>query len=223
MNMRKNLQKLSVVSITAVSLSLLFTTATFAIGTSNRPANTGSGSAAQNTTHQPSARPSLPSQATARLEGAKLQACQARENATKTRSKRLTRLATTMQEKFDAIAKRVEDYYTTKVVPSGKTVSNYDSLVADIQTKKNAVQTALTNAQSDLSGFSCTDNNPKAMITKFNEDMKAVKSALREYRMSVKNLIVGVHSVTGQENRTNPSNKPSQNPGQGNTNRGGNQ
>lgn len=217
--MRENLQKLSVVSITTVSLSLLFTTATFAIGTSNRPANAG---AALNTTHQPSARP-LPSQATARLEGAKLQACQARENATKTRSERLTQLANTMQEKFDAIAKRVEDYYTTKVVPSGKTVSNYDSLVADVQTKKDAAQTALTNAQSDLSGFSCTDKNPKAMITKFNEDMKAVKSALQEYRMSVKNLIVGVHSVTGQENRTNPSNKPSQNPGQGNTNRGGNQ
>lgn len=219
--MRENLQKLSVVSITTVFLSLLFTTATFAIGTSNRPANAGV--AAQNTTNQPSARPSLPSQATARLEGAKLQACQARENATKTRSERLTQLANTMQEKFDAIAKRVEDYYTTKVVPSGKTVSNYDALVVDVQTKKNAVQTALTNAQSDLSGFSCTDNNPKAMITKFNEDMKAVKSALREYRMSVKNLIVGVHSVTGQENRTNPSNKPSQNPGQGNTNRGDNQ
>lgn len=192
--MRENLQKLSVVSITTVSLSLLFTTATFAIGPSNRPA-------------QPSARPSLPSQATARLEGAKLQACQARENAIKTRSGRLTQLANTVQQKFDAIAKRVEDYYTTKVVPSGKTVSNYDSLVADVQTKKDAVQTALTNAQNDLSGFSCTDNNPKAMITKFNEDMKAVKSALQEYRMSVKNLIVGVHSVTGQ----------------GNTNRGGNQ
>ena len=178
MNIKGNLSKVSAVSITAVSLSLLFTTATFAVGSSNRPENPGS--IAQNTTHQPSARPSLPSQAAARLEGAKLRACQARENAIKTRSERLTKLATTMQEKFDAIAKRVEDYYTSKLVPDGMTVPDYDALVADVQTKKTAVQTALTNAQNGVSGFNCTDNDPKTMLMQFNEDMKAVKSALQE-------------------------------------------
>ena len=71
-----------------------------------------------------------------RLTEVKLKACQAKEKAIKKRTEQLTKLATTMQEKFDAIAGRVEEYYTSKVVPSGKTVANYDSLIADIQAKK---------------------------------------------------------------------------------------
>ena len=72
-------------------------------------------------------------QARNRLTEAKLKACQAKENTIKKRVERLEELATNIQEKFDAIAKRVEEYYTAKIVPSGKTVANYDSLVSDIQ------------------------------------------------------------------------------------------
>lgn len=136
-----------------------------------------------------------------RLTEAKLKACQAREKAIKKRSESLGKMAANMQEKFEAIAKRVEEYYTSKVVPSGKTVANYDSLVADIQTKKGAVQTALTAAQSNAGSFSCTSDDPKEQMRQFKADMRAVKSALKDYRTSIKNLIVAVHSVTGATER----------------------
>lgn len=194
------LSKISTISLTAVSLSLLFSTAAFAVGPSSqpsgRPSNVG----------QPSARPSLPSQATSNLEGAKLRACQARENAIKTRSTHLVQLVTSMESKFDAITKRVEDYYTSKVVPSGKTISNYNVLVSDIKTKKAAVQTVLTQAQNDASGFSCTGSDPRLKMTQFRDDMQAVKKALKDYRTSVKNLIVAVHSVQSPR----PSRLPNQ-------------
>lgn len=102
-----------------------------------------------------------------------------------------------MQEKFDAIAGRVEEYYTAKVIPSGKTVANYGSLVADIQTKKAAVQTALTTAQSHTGSFTCDGNDPKGQLTQFKDDMRAVKSALKDYRTAIKNLIVAVRSENG--------------------------
>ncbi len=97
-----------------------------------------------------------------------------------------------MQEKFDAIAKRVEDYYISKVVPSGKTVTNYDSLVSEIQNKKQATQTALGKAQTDANSFSCSGNDPKGQLTQFRTDMQTVKSALKDYRTAIKNLIVAV-------------------------------
>jgi len=78
----------------------------------------------------------------------KLRACQAKENSINKRLTSLNNLVVNMESKFDSIANRVEIYYTTKVIPSGKTVSNYNFLVADIQTKKTAVQTALTKAQA---------------------------------------------------------------------------
>lgn len=106
-----------------------------------------------------------------------------------------------MEDKFDRIAKRVENHYTTKVVPSGKTVTNYDGLVADISAKKTTVQTALTTAQNDSNAFSCTGGDPKLQMTQFRKDMQAVKRALKEYRTSVRNLIVAVRALTGETNK----------------------
>lgn len=142
-----------------------------------------------------------------RLQDAKLKACQARENAIKQRSSSLTKLVTTMEEKFDRIEKRVEDYYNSKVAPSGKTVSNYANLISDIQTKKAAVPAALTKAQNDATDFSCISDNPKAQMTQFRVDMQSAKAALKDYRTSIKNLIVAVHSVTGETNRSPESSK----------------
>lgn len=128
-------------------------------------------------------------------ETGKLRACQAKENSLKNRLTSLNNLATNMESKFTSIANRVEEYYTAKVVPAGKTVTNYAALVSLIQTKKTAVQTALTKAQTDAGAFTCTSNDPKGQLTLFRKDMQAVKSALKEYRTSIKNLIVAVHSA----------------------------
>lgn len=127
-------------------------------------------------------------------------ACEARENAVKNRMTHITRLAGDMETKFDGIASRVENFYTTKDVPNGKIVSNYSALVANIAAQKTAVQSALTQAQNDVNTFNCTVSNAKAKLTQFREDMQAVKRALKVYRTAIKDLIVAVHSITGAEN-----------------------
>ena len=120
-----------------------------------------------------------------------------------TRSTHLVDLATDMEVKFEVIAKRVEDYYTQKVVPGGKTISNYASLAADIQAKREAAQVAVIKVhQDEILNFNCTSANPNAQITQFRDDMQAVKSALKDYRTTIKNVIVAVYSVTGTENKS---------------------
>lgn len=125
-----------------------------------------------------------------------------------------------MEDKFDAIAQRVEDYYTNTVVPSGKTVANYANLVSDIQAEKAAVQAPVTQAQNNANSFSCTSNDPKETLTQFRKDMQAVQQALKDYRTSIKNLIVAVHSVTGTENSS--SSKAEQHPTSTSTGEGNN-
>lgn len=125
-----------------------------------------------------------------------IKACQAQESAVKNRTIHLLNLVTTMEGTFDSIAERVETFYTTKLVPNGKSNADYDALVNDIQTKKTAVQDAVTAAQAD-SNFNCTDGNAKEQLTRFRTDLQTVKSALKEYRTAIKNLIVGVHSEAG--------------------------
>ncbi len=139
------------------------------------------------------------------LTQGQLRSCQARESAIKSQMQSLINLVINMEEKFSAIEKRVEDFYTTKVIPTGKTVSNYDTLVANITTKKTAVEGAIESAKTDTSNFSCTDGDPKALYLLFRTHMQKVKQALKDYRTSIKNLIVAVHSVS-------PTPKPEESP-----------
>lgn len=132
-----------------------------------------------------------------KLEDKRLRLCQIHEAEIVKRHESLDNLSSRMFKVFDEIAGRVEDYYKNKVVPAGKSLPNYEALVSDIASKKSAVQTALTNAQGDISGFSCTADNPKAQIAQYRLDMKEVKKALQEYRISIKNLIVAVRTLVG--------------------------
>lgn len=145
-----------------------------------------------------------------RLEAKRLEFCEKHQDEIKKRSDTLMSLVSNMLGKFDAIATKVEDFYKNKVVPSGKTVPNYDALVADIASKKAAVSTALNNSQTDVAGFSCTGANPKGQITQFRTDMQAVKTALHDYRTSIKNLIEAVRGVVGERKEGSP--KPSSTP-----------
>lgn len=140
-----------------------------------------------------------------KLTEAKLKVCQNKEAAIQKRDDQLTKMAENMLTKFDSIAARVETYYTSKVVPSGKTVTNYDALVAEIATKKSAVQTALDKASTDAAAFSCTGNDPKGQLTQFRTDMQAVKQSLKDYRTAIKNLIVAIRSITGETESTSNS------------------
>lgn len=139
-----------------------------------------------------------------KLTEANLKVCQIKEAVVQRRNDSLTKMANNMLTKFDSIATRVETHYTSKAVPAGKTISNYDVLVADIAAKRSIVQIDLDKASIDDTNFSCTSDDPKGQLTQFRTDMQAVKQALKDYRTSIKNLIVAIRSVTGTtENTTN--------------------
>lgn len=170
--------KSSLIPLTIAAQALIFVTSVQALDYSNSPVTTR-GSQASST--------------------GILKACQARESAIKNRMTHLTQLATNMMNKFDKHVERVEKYYTDKVVPSGKTVSNYNSLGSDIGTKKAAVQTAVTKAQDDVNKFNCSTGDPRGAMTQFRQNMQATKKALKDYRTSIKNLIVAVHTTFSGE------------------------
>lgn len=156
----------------------------------------------------PLVRPSV-SPSPAGLSQFALRACQARQDAIKTRMMSLTRLATNIEMVFGSIAVRVEDFYTNKVVPSGKSLGNYNALVADIATKKGIADTDLASAESLVNSFSCTSDDPRGLLTNFRLDMQKVKSDLKDYRTSIKNLIVAVRTLAPA---ASPEAKPTESP-----------
>lgn len=139
----------------------------------------------------------------AHLAAAQLKSCQNRQKAITNIMARISDRGQKQLTLFGTIATRVETFYTNK----GKTLSNYDTLVADVNTKQAAAQTTIDTIKTDSTGFSCDGTDPKGFVGTFKDSLKSEISALQDYRTSVKNLIVGVKSVQGTtistDNQTN--------------------
>jgi len=127
----------------------------------------------------------------AHLAAAQMKSCQNRQKAITNIMARISDRGQKQLTLFGTIATRVETFYTDK----GKTLSNYDALVADVNAKQAAAQAAVTTTSSDSTGFSCDGSDPKGFVDTFKNSLKSEISALQDYRTSVKNLTVGVKSV----------------------------
>ena len=128
-----------------------------------------------------------------KLDSAKLRACQNRKQAISNIMSHIADRGQRQLDLFNTIAMRVETFYTNK----GKTLSNYDTLVADVNAKKAAAQTTVDAIKSASANFSCDGSDPKGFVTSFKDSLKDEIAALKAYRTAVKNLIVGVKSVQG--------------------------
>lgn len=131
--------------------------------------------------------------ASTKLADTKLRACQNREKAINNIMARIADRGQKQLNLFTTIATRTETFYTNK----GKVLSNYDVLVADVNAKKTAAQTTVDAIKSDSVSFKCDGTDPKGVAAGFKTDLKAEITALKNYKTSVKNLIVGVKSVQG--------------------------
>lgn len=127
---------------------------------------------------------------------ARMQSCETRSEAIQKRLAQLLKMTTNMLEVFDNHAQRIQDYYTNTLVPSGKTVENYSTLVSAISTKRAAVTAAWDEASTNANDFSCTNGDPRTLLNQFRIDMQATKRALGEYRTAIKNLLVAVRRVS---------------------------
>lgn len=195
--MRKHLNKLGLAS-SVLALVVVGSSAVFALPSqasvhaqsAGNPSTTDTTGSTAASSHQPSTTGQANGQA--HLAAAQLKACQNRENAINNIMSRTNTRAQNQLALFNTIATRVEGFYTSK----GKTVSNYDQLVAAIASAKAQATTDLGAVQSS-STFSCTANDPKGMVTAFQGYLKTEITDLQSYRTAVKNLIVAVASANG--------------------------
>ena len=128
----------------------------------------------------------------AHMAAGQLTACQNRQAAISNIMSRIDTRAQNQIYLFNTIATRVENFYTKQ----GKTLSNYDQLVAAVNAAKTQAQTDFATLQSGAK-FSCSSSNPKGMVTSFQSYLKTEISDLQNYRTAVKNLTSGVATANG--------------------------
>jgi hypothetical protein len=136
--------------------------------------------------------------AKAKLADAKLRVCQKREQSIKNIMTRISDRGQKHIDLFNTIAERTEKFYTDK----GRTVANYDALVADVNAKKATAQTAVDDVKAKSGVFTCTADDPKGAATAFKDSLKAEIAAMKAYKTSVKNLIVAVKSAQSDADKT---------------------
>ena len=187
----RRFNKLSITSVFVLAFTAIGMPA-FAIAAVNSHA---SAQATQTTTGKPT---DPGSQGATRLADAKLKSCQKREKAINNILSRISDRGQKQLDLFSSVATRTETFYTNK----GKTLSNYDALVADVTAKQTVAQTAVGAVKSDSVTFKCDGTDPKGVVSSFKDALKSEIQALKDYRTSVKNLIVGVKSVQGTTTST---------------------
>lgn len=191
------LSKLSLLSVGVVIASLSGIAIVAAAPSSRANAETTTQTTAQTNDLGGQANSKKPTDARSRgatrLADARLKACQNREKAINNIMSRIADRGQKQLDLFSSIATRTETFYADK----GKTLSNYDALVAEVNAKQAAAQTAVDAVKSSSVTFACDGTDPKGAASSFKAALKSEIAALKDYRTAVKNLIVGVKSVQG--------------------------
>ncbi len=197
MNMLKNIKKILTIGGTVlVSIILFSSVSVFAIQVNS--AATNASSASSNSKSNPgttyasvgasaSVNASSSSKSNPGLTQAEIKVCQNRQSAINNIMSRIDIRAQNQVNLFNGIAQKVEAFYAT----SGKTVSNYSSLVNNISIASQKTTSDLSVVDSN-STFNCSGPNPRAMINSFRGYLTTEISDLQNLRLQVKDLIVAI-------------------------------
>jgi chromosome segregation ATPase len=123
-----------------------------------------------------------------RLTEAKLKSCQAREASIATLSTNFTAQVNRQLGVFDKIAERAQDFAVTK----NRQPDNLADLVQKLTDKRQQVVDDLKQFSDNAAAFKCEGENPKALGKALLADAKVVRSSLKDYRESVRELIQAI-------------------------------
>jgi hypothetical protein len=120
--------------------------------------------------------------------------CKAKKDGAENVENRVVNRGQKRLDAFTKIAERAEKFKTDKNL----TVTNYDSLVADVNAKKATAQAAVDTLNADkgqLPAVACGNATGKPAIEKFKTDLKAEQTALKAYKTSIKTLIQAIKTA----------------------------
>ncbi len=125
-----------------------------------------------------------------RLSTTKLKVCQLRESNVNSVMDRIVERSQKHVDRITEAATKAKAFYVAK----GNVLTNYDELVATVETKRVAAQAAVDTLSTGAT-FSCESDGPKAEIQAFRNQRLSKIEAVTAYRSAVKELITGIKSV----------------------------
>lgn len=133
---------------------------------------------------------------------AKKNICEKIKDKTKNKHDHIKTTAAEIASRIDQRVERAKSFVTSKNLQ----VANYDSLVADINAKKQTVSSSQSAIASAAAGFDCTNDNRKAQEAIIREKVEAYKVAVKAYKQSVKTFLQAVRSAAQSQSPTSSQN-----------------
>lgn len=138
----------------------------------------------------------------AKLDAAKLKVCENREAKIEKTMENLQKRGENQIAVFGKIYERLKKFYTDK----GYSVSNYSTLMANVEAKKLAAETTVKEIAAMDKDIKCESDSPKSIAEAFRTKMKELISKLKEYRTSIKDMIVAIKSAQSTATKTEETN-----------------
>ncbi len=131
----------------------------------------------------------------AKLDANKLAKCQKQQARITTLLKDISTRASNQYTVFEKITSRTQTFVADKKL----TVTNYDKIVASINSTHDAAKTASVKVQMLGNSWSCDTDAPKTKLTEFKIAKKAEVAAMKSYKNAVRALIVAVKTAAAQK------------------------
>ena len=126
-----------------------------------------------------------------KLADDKLKKCETVSKNISERTKKMMEKITEMEKKLTSIVNGVKEYYVKKNL----NLSNYSTLVTAIDVKAAALEPLIATTTSDIAAFSCTGEGPHERLKLVDADVRAVLTALKEYRTETHTLIKAIKEL----------------------------
>mgnify|MGYP000863722622 FL=1 len=124
----------------------------------------------------------------ARKDDNRIKRCEQKESDGQQRFENIHARSGEIKSRIEGILTRVEAY----VNANGIVVPNSEALLADIQAKQQAAESALAEIKVTAQGFSCQNDDAKEQASLIKAQVEAYKATVKAYRESVRNYLDAV-------------------------------
>jgi hypothetical protein len=133
----------------------------------------------------------LRTQKAAKTAEQRQKSCEQRKTSINNRITAYDNAANTKLTQFNTIFERVKKFKTDKALQ----VSNYDALVATATAKQQAATDAVAALKALSADFDCASTDPGATVASIKSSTVDARTALKEYRKSIKDIVVALAQV----------------------------
>lgn len=127
-----------------------------------------------------------------RTEAEKQKACENRQDSIDNRSANFAAAAQRHLDVFNSIFAKVQAFHDN----NNLNVANYDALVATAKTKQATAQQAVDVLKGLSIKIDCTTTDPANTVATLKAAVKNARTALHDYRTSIKNVVVALQGAS---------------------------